>query len=116
MVCLEFVFVKSIKHLAKVCHVFILGSTIHECIVHIYQRKFVNVIIQHVVHQALECAWGITQAQQKRSIFIQPKTCYKRGFWPSARSQSNLVVATSQVDCRKKPCITQLIKKVIYPW
>ena len=116
MFCLEFVLAKFIKHLAKVCRMFILSSTIHEYIVQVYKRKFVDVITQHVVHEALECAWGITQAQRKHSILIQPIMCYKRSFRPSARSQSNLVVATSQVDCRKEPCITQFVKKVIYPW
>ena len=43
-------FAKLVKHLAKVCLVFIFGSTIHEYIVQVYQRKFVNVITQHVVH------------------------------------------------------------------
>ena len=114
--CLEFVFAKFIKHLAKVYLMFNLSSTIHEYVVQVYKRKFVDVIAQHVIHEALECAWGVTQAQRKHSILKQPITCYKGSFWPSARSQSNLVVATSQVDCRKKPCITQLIKKVIYPW
>ena len=116
MFCLEFVFAKFIKHLAKVCLVFIVGPTIHEYIVQVYKRKFVDVITQYVVYEALEGAWGITQAQWKHSILIQPITCYKGSFRPSARSQSNLVVATSQVDCRKKPSITQLVKKVIYPW
>ena len=114
--CLEFVFMKLVKHLAKVCLVFICGSTVHEYIIKVYQRKFVNVFTQHIVHKALECAWGITQAQRKHSVFIQAITCYKCGFWPSTRSQSNLVVTTSQVNCRQKPSITQLIKKVIYPW
>ena len=116
MLCLKFVFAKLIKQLAKVCLVFIVGSAIHKYIVQVYKHKFVDVIAQHVIHEALECAWGVAQAQRKHSILIQPITCYKSGFWPSARSQSNLVVATSQVKCRKKPFITQLIKKVIYPW
>ena len=90
---------KSIKHLAKVCLMFIFSSTVHEYIVQVYKRKFVDVITQHVVHEALECAWGVTQAQRKHSILIQPITCYKGSFWPSARRQSKLVVATSQVDC-----------------
>ena len=92
MFCLEFVFAKFIKHLAKVCLVFIVGSTIHEYIVQVYKHKFVDVITQQVVHEALECAWGITQAQGKHSILIQAITCYKGSFGPSARSQSNLVV------------------------
>ena len=50
MLCLKFVFTKLIKHLAKVCLVFIVGFTIHEDIVQVYQRKFVNVITQHIVH------------------------------------------------------------------
>ena len=78
--CLEFVFAKFIKYLAKVCLVFIVSSTIHEYIVQVYKRKFVDVIVQHVIHEALECAWGITQAQRKHSILIQPITCYKGGF------------------------------------
>ena len=109
-------FAKPVKHLAKVCLVFICGSTVHEYIIQVYQRKFVNVFTQHVVYKALECVWGITQAQQKHSIFIEAITCYKRSFCPSARGQSNLVVTTSQVNCRQKLSITQLIKKVIYPW
>ena len=36
MFCLEFVFAKSVKHLAKVCLVFIFGSTVNEYIVHVY--------------------------------------------------------------------------------
>ena len=70
MFCLEFVFAKSVKHLAKVCLMFIVGFTIHEDIVQVYKRKFVDVITQHVIHEALECAWGITQAQWKHSILI----------------------------------------------
>ena len=116
MFYLEFVSAKSVKHLAKVCLMFIVGSAIHKYIVQVYKRKFVNVITQHVVNEALECAWGITQAKRKHSIFIQPITCYKRSFNPSASSQSNLVVTTSQVNCRETPSITQFIKKVIYPW
>ena len=100
MFCLEFVFAKSVKHLAKVCLVFVCIFTVHEYIVQVYQRKFVDVITQHIVHEALECAWGMTQAQWKHSIFIQPITCYKRGFRPSARTQSNLVVTTGQVNGR----------------
>ena len=48
--CLELVFAKFVKHLAKVYFVFILSSTIHEYIVQVYKRKFVDVITQHVVH------------------------------------------------------------------
>ena len=92
-------FAKLVKYLAKVYLVFRFSSTIHEYVIQVYKRKFVDVITQHVVHKALECAWGITQAQRKHSILIQAITCYKGSFGPSARSQSNLVVATSQVDC-----------------
>ena len=58
--CLKFVFAKLIKHLAKVCLVFIVGSAIHKHIVQEYKLSFVDVITQHVIHEALECAWGVT--------------------------------------------------------
>ena len=116
MFCLEFVFTKSVKHLAKVCLVFICGSTVHEYIIQVYQRKFVDVFTQYVVHKALERAWSVTQAQGEHSVFIQAIMFYRHSFWSSARSQSNLVITTGQVDCRKKLGFTQLIKQVIYPW
>ena len=48
--CLEFVFAKFVKHLAKVYLVFILSSTIHEYVIQVYKCEFVNVITQHVIH------------------------------------------------------------------
>ena len=48
--CLEFVFAKFVKHLAKVYLMFILSSTIHEYVIQVYKRKFVDVITQHVIH------------------------------------------------------------------
>ena len=59
---------------------FICILTIHEYIVQVYQRKFVDIITQHVVHEALESAWGITQAQWKHSILIQAITVLQTWF------------------------------------
>ena len=48
--CLEFVFAKFVKYLAKVYLVFRFSSTIHEYVIQVYKRKLVDVTTQHVVH------------------------------------------------------------------
>ena len=78
MFCLEFVFSKSGKHLAKVCPMFICILAVHEYIVQVHQRKFVDIVTQHTIHEFLEHAYGITQAQCKYGIFIKFVVYYKR--------------------------------------
>ena len=100
MFYLEFVFAKTSKHLGKVCLMFICPLTVHEYIFQVYQRKFVDIVTQYAICESLESDWGVTQAQWKHIILVQSVMCYKRSFWSSARSQSNLVVTTGQVDCQ----------------
>ena len=73
---------------------------VYKYVVKVHKRELVDIVTQHAIHESLECAWGVTQAQRKHSILVKSVACDKGSFWPSARSQSNLVIPTGQVDCR----------------
>ena len=68
------------------------------------------------VHESLEGTWCIAKPKRQNCVFKQAISHYKGTIFTCIRCQSNLVVATGQIDCTQTHCLSQLVEKVIYAW
>ena len=66
---LQFMFAKSVKHLAEVRLVLILFVAKNENIVQIHQNKVVDVPMHNRVHKTLKGTWRITEPKRQNCIF-----------------------------------------------
>ena len=62
----------------------------------------------------LECRWCIIQSKQKYSVLKQPIPGDKSCLFTGIVSQLDLVVTTSQVNCKQETSFRQLVQQVIY--
>ena len=90
--------------------------TINKNIVQIHQNKVIHVTSQHHIHKMLKGRRCIAKPKQKHGVFNQPIPSDKRSPFTSIANQLDLVVPTTQANCRQEAHFGQLVKQVIYTW
>ena len=105
--------VKSVEDLLQISLVLFCIVAFNEYIIKVNQNEIINVIRHYCIHKMLESRWCIIQSKQKYSLFKQPIPGDESSLFTSIVSQFDLVVATSQVDCRQIAGLRQLVQQVI---
>ena len=112
---IELMVPKLLKNPSQMPLMLLLSLREHQDVIEVDQDKLVKGLVKHGVHQALEGAGGVTQAQGQYCKFKQSKPRHKGGFELVALFHRYLIVAGVQVNATQNTCPTQPIQQVINP-
>jgi hypothetical protein len=80
-----------------------------ENIIYVTQDKLAKEGAKHIIHDALEGSWGISETKCHHSGLKVTKRCTKCSLVLITRSDANVVVARSEINGREVLCTMQLI-------
>ena len=97
----------------QVCGMFSLTLAVDQQIIQVHKQELIQSGVEHVVHEALEGAWGVTEPKGKHRELIESKTTQECRFGLMPRFYCHLVVPLLQVYARNDVGMVQTVKQVI---
>ncbi len=102
--CIQLMLPEHLKHNFDVLHMLLSVLAVNDYVVQVHQDKLANELLQHIIHDSLEGAWGIGQTKAQYCVLIKTPWRCERRLGHILRLEPDLVVCTLQVHSTEHLC------------
>jgi len=89
------------------------GLAIDDNVIKINNNEAIKERHKYLIHEGAKCGWCICEAKGHDKELVRIITCHTYRLWLIPFGYTDLIVPTPQIEIRKVPRISELIKQVI---
>ena len=93
--------------------VFSQGGAVDEYVVEEDEDEAAQEGAENVVHQCLECCWGVAQPERHDEELIEPIMGSERHLFHISWVHANLMIARAEVSLGEEPGAIQLMQELV---